>query len=191
MKNREYKNYDLYIKHQKTKTLLPQVQKIKPEKYKKRVKKFKQRFSFLSRFTPADSNVLCLGARRGEEIEALMSLGYKAQGIDLVAFPPHVIAGDFHNLPFDSDSFDLVYSNAVDHVFDLEKFAKEALRVVKRRGFLLFHLALDIWSEEMSLGMDSSLEMLKCFKDIKVVKDEKIKAFGGGLNHILFIKKLR
>jgi len=118
-------------------------------------------------------------------------MGYKAVGIDLVAFPPHVIQGDFHDLPFKDNHFSFVYSNAVDHVFDLKPFSAEIDRVVKKGGYVFFHLSLKMWSEEMSLGLKSSTEVSEYFTNFSVVSKKKIKPWGGGLNCILLMKKMR
>jgi len=190
MKNREYLTYNDYVEHQKKKTLLPSVQKIKAEKFKKRVLRFQKLFKVFEKRVDAGAKALCLGARRGEEVIALNNMGYQATGVDLVAFPPYVIKGDFHNLPFENKTFRIVYSNAVDHIFDLKKFADESFRVTKRKGYILFHLTLNIWSDEMSLGLQSSSEVIQHFKGVEVIIDKKIKTFAGGLNHILCMKRV-
>jgi len=195
MKNREYESYDDYVTHQKKKTLsvfarTGTTKKIK-DRTKRKIKRFVHKFQFLLKKIPKGSTALCLGARRGEEVVALKRLGYDATGIDLVAFPPHVIKGDFHNLPFDSKSFSFAYSNAIDHVYDLAPFAAEVDRVVKKGGYVMFHLSLKIWSNEMSLGLNSSREVSKYFQNFSVVNKVKTKPWAGGLNCMLFMKKIR
>jgi len=195
MKNREYNSYDAYVEHQKKKTLSIFERTGKTQKsidrVNKKIKKFVNKFQFLSDILDKNSKVLCLGARRGEEVIALKKLGYDATGIDLVAFPPHVIQGDFHNLPFKDKHFSLLYSNAVDHVFDLQPFSDEINRVIKKNGYVFFHLSLKMWSEEMSLGLKSSTEVSKYFKNFTVVSKSRIKSWGGGLNCTLLMKKIR
>lgn len=82
--------------------------------------------------------VLCLGARLGGEVRAFISLGALAVGVDINPGPrnPHVLYGDFHALVFGDGSFDFVFTNAFDHVYDVEKFASEAARVLKPSGIL-------------------------------------------------------
>jgi len=89
-----------------------------------------------------NSYILCLGARTGAEVKAFRKLGFFSIGIDL-AFPknsPYVVYGDFHNLDFPENSFDLIYSNTLDHVYNHEKFIKEVLRVLKKNGKMLFDI---------------------------------------------------
>ena len=83
--------------------------------------------------------MLCLGARLGTEVRALHSLGHFAVGIDLNPGPknPYVLPGDFHDLVFADGSVDCIYTNALDHVFELEKVIAEATRVLAPGGIFL------------------------------------------------------
>jgi len=55
---------------------------------------------------------------------------------------PFVIKGDWHNLYFKDESYDLVYSNALDHVLYFDKFLSEIERVLKPNGIVFFQLPL-------------------------------------------------
>ncbi|MCG8543638.1 MAG: tetratricopeptide repeat protein [Alphaproteobacteria bacterium] len=84
-------------------------------------------------------NVLCLGARLGSECRAFIALGAFAIGIDLNPGRgnPHVVVGDFHDPQFADESVDLVYTNCLDHSFDLEKVMAGVDRVLKPGGGLI------------------------------------------------------
>jgi SAM-dependent methyltransferase len=92
--------------------------------------------------------VLCLGARLGTEVRALHELGYFAVGIDLNPGPnnPYVLPGDFHRIVFADDSIDAVYTNALDHVFSLDRVVGEIRRVLRPGG--VFLADLELGSEE-------------------------------------------
>jgi ubiquinone/menaquinone biosynthesis C-methylase UbiE len=98
---------------------------------------------FRRRFEPVPlaphSSVLCLAARLGSEVEAFISLGHFAIGIDLNPGPdnPFVVSGDFHALQFADHSVDCVYTNSLDHAFDIEKITREVRRVLKPGGMFL------------------------------------------------------
>ena len=83
--------------------------------------------------------VLCLGARLGTEVRALHGLGHFAVGIDLNPGPGNalVLHGDFHQLVFPDGSVDAVYTNALDHVFDLDRVVGEVARVLAPGGAFL------------------------------------------------------
>ena len=83
-----------------------------------------------------DRTVLCLGARIGTEVKAFRDLDAIATGIDLNPGPnnPHVVFGDFHQLGNPPNSLDAVYTNSLDHAFDLQRIAKEIRRVLKPDG---------------------------------------------------------
>jgi len=193
MRVRKYESYDEYIAHQKIKTLKPKVKNISENRFQYNVGRFTQLFKRLPKYLKKGSKALCLGARRGEEIVALKSYGYNAIGVDLVAFPPNVIEADFHNLPFKDGSFDFVFSNAIDHILDIEKFVMEITRVVKRKGYVLLHLAVGKWSDEMSFGINSHKEVFKYFKEkFKVCKKFSHKCYShGGLNYSILMKKTK
>lgn len=60
-----------------------------------------------------------------------------AIGIDLVPHPPLVIKGDMHNLKFEDNEFDLIYTNVVDHIYYIEKCFSEKRRVLREGGILV------------------------------------------------------
>lgn len=91
-------------------------------------------------------SILCLGARLGGEVRAFKRLGALAVGIDIEPGEknPHVLHGDFHEVAFPDGSFDHVFTNAIDHAFELERLLDEVVRVLKPGG--LFHLELS-WAQ--------------------------------------------
>jgi SAM-dependent methyltransferase len=87
-------------------------------------------------FVVPGATVLCLGARLGAEVAAFIDCGAFAVGVDLNPGPanPYVVAGDFHALQFADRSTDVVYSNSIDHAFDLTRLLAEVRRVLKPDG---------------------------------------------------------
>ena len=83
--------------------------------------------------------VLCLGARSGAEVQAFLDLGCFAVGIDLNPGEDNwlVQVGDFHDILYEADSADVIFTNSLDHVFDIFKVIEEIRRVLKPGGFLI------------------------------------------------------
>jgi len=143
---REYSSYDEYLVHQRQKLdeiLLSGAgfPNARVSDYRSR---FYRRFRHLVQRVPADAIIVCLGARQGTEVEVLRELGFRnAYGIDLNPGPenPLVRAGDFQRLDMPDRSVDLVYSNSLDHAFDLDTFFAQHRRVLKPDGFALYDLA--------------------------------------------------
>lgn len=85
-------------------------------------------------------NVLCIGARAGGEVRAFRRLGAFAVGIDL--FPIEfqhgalVLRGTALDLQFATGCIDRVFTNILDHIPDLPRFATEVARVLKPDGGL-------------------------------------------------------
>lgn len=130
---RDYASYDEYVKHQSSKLagIIDRLRETDAVEFEE----FRERFAGCDALSHAGS-ILCLGARLGTEVRALHSLGHFAVGIDLAPGPdnPRVLHGDFHALVFPDGSVDAVYSNALDHAFDLDRMVREISRVLRPGG---------------------------------------------------------
>jgi SAM-dependent methyltransferase len=133
---RRYASYEEYLAHQSSKLggIIDRLRETNAQEFEE----FRERFSGCAALTGAAS-VLCLGARLGMEVRALHSLGHFAVGIDLEPGPgnPYVLHGDFHALVFPDRSVDVVYSNALDHVYALDRMVGEVQRVLRPGGAFL------------------------------------------------------
>ncbi len=145
VKRREYQNYNEYVTHQKQK--FEEILQLNGGFSNRTIvtwrQRFYRRFRHLSDLLPADATIVCLGARQGTEVEVLRDIGFKnAYGLDLNPGPdnPFVRAGDFMNLKEDTDTVDCIYTNSLDHAFDLDKFIAEQVRVLKPDGYALYDL---------------------------------------------------
>ncbi|MBM3458075.1 MAG: class I SAM-dependent methyltransferase, partial [Armatimonadetes bacterium] len=85
------------------------------------------------------SSVLCLAARIGTEVKAFLDLGCFAVGIDLNpgAENRYVVTGDFHALQFPDQCVDAVFTNSLDHAFDLPRLLGEIRRVLRPEGLVV------------------------------------------------------
>jgi len=85
--------------------------------------------------------ILCLGARTGCEVRAARKAGFKGSiGIDLYPAPnqDEVIYGDWHSIPFQNEAFENVYTNSLDHCYDLDVMIQEVRRVLVPNGRFFF-----------------------------------------------------
>jgi SAM-dependent methyltransferase len=145
LRKRDYASYDEYVTHQKLK--LEEMVKMKGgfsnfDIFDFRIK-FYVRFRHLPLLLPRDARILCCGARQGTEVEVLRDLGFpNARGIDLNpgAGNPYVEPGDMMKLESADGSLDLLYTNCVDHAFDLDAMIAEHKRVLKPGGYLLYDI---------------------------------------------------
>lgn len=135
---RDYVSYDEYVSHQQQKLQSLYHYKFH-EGVDERLGNFRDRIRHAARHLSGDA-VLCLGARFGEEVTVFRDLGFtNSIGIDIAPAADESLVryGDFHNTNFPDDSFDAAYTNAVDHVFQLDRFAEEAHRVIRPGGHLI------------------------------------------------------
>jgi SAM-dependent methyltransferase len=133
-----YDSYAEYVEHQKAK-----LQGIKhlDKKRERLIAGLRERFKDIPQIRRG-ANALCLGARAGAEVEAFIEFGVFAIGIDLNPGPANrfVVNGDFHHLQYANESVDVIYTNSLDHAFDVEKILGEARRVLKDSGIFISDL---------------------------------------------------
>ena len=132
--SRRYDSYEAYLEHQKA--------KLETHDFGNYDIEF--RTALRERLAALDivwqgRTVLCLGARIGTEVKAFLDLGCFAIGIDLNPGKEnrYVVHGDFHDLQYAPKSIDVVYTNSLDHVFDIDRIAKEILKVLKPDGLFI------------------------------------------------------
>jgi len=131
---RRYHSYDAYLEHQKAKLETHEFGHY-DEDFRRTLR---ERLNSLE-LEWQGRNVLCLGARIGSEVKAFLDVGAFAVGIDLNPGKEnrYVVQGDFHDLQYAPNSIDVVYTNSLDHAFDIERMAKEVLKVLKPDGLFL------------------------------------------------------
>jgi SAM-dependent methyltransferase len=136
---RRYDSYDEYVSHQASK-LDKVIDRLKRNELAE-LNEFRERFQLCSALADARS-ILCLGARLGVEVKALHSLGYFAVGIDLNPGPnnAYVLPGDFHKVVFPDSSVDAIYTNTMDHVFDLQRMIGEVKRLLRPNSLFLVEI---------------------------------------------------
>ena len=136
---RQYANYGEYVEHQGAKLddIIHRLRETEQEDYAD----FKERFEQCQSLQQARS-VLCLGARLGTEVSAMHALGHFAIGIDLNPGQDnaYVLPGDFHAIVFPDGSVDAIYTNVMDHVFDLDKIMAEVNRLLAPDGLFVADL---------------------------------------------------
>ncbi|MGH9365912.1 MAG: class I SAM-dependent methyltransferase [Thermoanaerobaculia bacterium] len=90
------------------------------------------------------TSVLCLAARIGTEVKSFLDLGCFAVGMDLNdrARNPWVLYGDFHDIQFADQSIDLVYTNSLDHVYDVGRVIREVKRILKPGGIFVMEASV-------------------------------------------------
>ncbi|KAM7464703.1 hypothetical protein LguiA_032824 [Lonicera macranthoides] len=190
-----YTSYEEYIQLQLNKTLNFNLRRLwLTRDWDRKIKVFSSFFADLKnkRLLSNSSRALCIGARMGQEVEALKRVGVSDSiGIDLVPYPPLVLHGDFHRQPFDDESFDFEFSNVFDHALYPNKFVREIERTLKPGGVCVLHVALSRRSDKFSANDLYSVEPLKrLFQRSELVHVRPVDGFGLD-TEIVFRKKVK
>ncbi|RDX63552.1 hypothetical protein CR513_58012, partial [Mucuna pruriens] len=178
-----YSSYDAYIQRQLNKTLNPRLRKIWTTRdWNRKIPVFARFFEELKdkKLLENASKALCIGARVGQEVEALRRIGVvDSVGMDLVPYPPLVVKGDFHNQPFRNDTFDFEFSNVFDHALYPQRFVAEIERTLKPQGVCVLHVALLRRADKYSANDLYSVQpLVELFQRSALVHVRKVDGFG-------------
>lgn len=165
IRTRFHGTYAEYLAKQAYKTANADFRSEIEAKRSERVLWFRDRFAALRE--RRGGKALCLGARYGEEVEALRGLGWRATGVDLVAYPPWVEQGDMNNPP--AEKYDLVYTNAFDHCWNPGQFIANSLYALNRGGSLVLHIASGPPGEYETVEWDSVEDVANLIRAAGVV----------------------
>ena len=112
-----------------------------------------------------DCEIICVGARYGIEIEAFKQLGFvNVKAIDIYPRSNEIIKADMHNLPFDDNSFDIVYTHhSLDHSLFPLKAVKEMFRVSRKCAFWIHTVPFNDYGIEEAIDFDTPEEITDFF----------------------------
>lgn len=186
-----HSTYDDYIKKQIEKTADPKkIQKWKGIEWETKVNGFRNLFKRNQEFLNNKKKALCLGSRTGQEVFVLRELGLEAIGIDLVEFLPFTIKGDIHNLIFEDKTFDLIFTNILDHSLHLEKFIHEMERVAISGGIIILNYQENIIGDDYSENIIyNSRPIIEMFKNSRLLRNRNIKNTFDQMNKELIFEK--
>lgn len=128
---RSYVSYDEYVEHQRSKLGV-----LNLVKYDEQFRAALGERLSASNVTWRGKTALCLAARVGSEVKAFIDVGCFAIGIDLNPGKNnhYVVHGDFHALQYAPESVDFVFTNSLDHAFDIKRIGAEVKKVLKPGG---------------------------------------------------------
>ena len=142
LETRSYSEYETYLRHQALKLDAHRVRSIRRHDARFHAALSERLANFPDSL--AGRRVLCLAARQGTEVRAFIGQGAFAVGIDLNPGRDnrYVMVGDFHDLQFADGSVDVVFTNSLDHAFDIDRILAEAHRVLSSTGTLICEAGL-------------------------------------------------
>ncbi|KAE8696495.1 CASP-like protein [Hibiscus syriacus] len=139
------------------------------------------------------SKSLCVETPLGQEVFALKDIGVEDSiGISKKAAKPLVIKGEGHQIPFNDDSFDFIFTGGgrLDVSARLSDFESEITRTLKPEGFAVVHIkANDTYSMNSLLDLFSSFKLVKMLdmkgfdSSMPFVREIVLRKEAGVLNH--------
>jgi 2-polyprenyl-3-methyl-5-hydroxy-6-metoxy-1,4-benzoquinol methylase len=111
-------------------------------------------FKFITSFFPNSlkKSVLEIGAGTGWQAKLLSESGFEVSAIDLPSSNYsnnrvwNIINYDGVNIPFNNESFDIVFSsNVMEHVLHINKIQNEIYRVLKNDGIVIHVMPTPTW----------------------------------------------
>ncbi len=186
-----HKNYKEYIQKQIEKTNDPEkIARWQGSEWSIKVDGFKHVFKRNDEYIKNKKKALCLGSRTGQEVHVLRTLGMEAIGIDLVEFQPYTIKGDIHDLTFEDEIFDLIFTNILDHSLYLKKFISEMERVTAKEGIIILNIQEKIFGDDYSENIiNDQQSIIEMFKNCSLLMDREIKNTFDQMNREIIMKK--
>lgn len=133
---RPYESYKNYIEHQQSKL-----------KTLKSIDDFEFEKVLLERLREENiiydkAIVICLGARTGGEVRVFKKMNYYSIGIDLNPGDNNcdVFPADFNYLPFYNNIADVVFTNALDHAYNINTLLDEMERILGQIGIIIIEI---------------------------------------------------
>lgn len=138
---RVYPDYETYLAHQRTK-----FDAARGRFLRRHDERFHHALCERLATIPLDfagASVLCIAARQGTEVRAFIDRGAFAVGIDLNPGREnrYVVVGDFHGLQYADRSVRVVYTNSLDHAYEIDRVLDEIHRVLTADGVLIAELS--------------------------------------------------
>ncbi|NQU59959.1 MAG: class I SAM-dependent methyltransferase [Rhodospirillales bacterium] len=113
----------------------------------------------------ASLQVLSVGPRSEAEILALIAAGFMPEnihGLDLISYSEFVDLGDMHAMPYEDNTFDIVFLGwVISYSNDVGRVAKEAMRVAKPGAHIAIGVernprSIDELADESGYRLDST-----------------------------------
>ena len=137
-----------------------------------------------------DARILVIGPRNEEDIMNLIGNGFKADniiGLDLISYSPFIEVGDMHNTRFADSYFDVIICGwTLSYSNEPQKFAHEALRIIKNNGIIAIGIEYSVLTNEQSVNFHGGYHLSPDnFERINSL-DQILNLFAGHVKHLYF-----
>ena len=140
----------------------------------------------------ASLEVLSIGPRTEAEIFALIAAGFnpkRIRGMDIISYSPFIDLGDMHDMPYEDDSFDVIFLGWVlAYSTDNKLAVSEVLRVARPNAFIAVGCEYNPkTNEEIAEQLEGSVES-PTGDDVTRFEttDQILELFDGSVDTILY-----
>ena len=168
-------DYDTYIEWQKDRAISKWGININTNM--RRIKEFSEIWDLVKDNFNNDIKVICLGIKNGFDYLEFKKLFTNVYGVDICNEVKQVgdncYCCDFNFLPKEwGGKFDLVYSNSIDHAFNIKQTIKEWRRITKKGGYLMIMFSkVDFSSTDIYSFEINDVKKLFINDDVKIIKE--------------------
>ena len=137
-----------------------------------------------------DARILVIGPRNEEDILNLIGNGFKASniiGLDLISYSPFIEVGDMHRTRFSDSYFDVITCGwTLSYSNEPQKFADEALRIVKNNGIIAIGVEYSLLTDEQSINLHGGYDLRPNNFERINSSDQILNLFSGHIKHVYF-----
>ena len=137
-----------------------------------------------------DARILVIGPRNEDDILNLIGNGFKSKniiGLDLISYSPFIEVGDMHNTRFIDSYFDVVICGwTLSYSNEPQKFADEALRIVKNNGIIAIGVEYSLLTDEQSINLHGGYDLRPNNFERINSSDQILNLFSGHIKHVYF-----
>lgn len=137
-----------------------------------------------------NSRILVIGPRNEDDILSLIGNGFNSDnitGLDLISYSPYIEVGDMHDTKFKDSTFDVIICGwTLSYSNQPEKFALEALRIIKDNGVIGIGVEYSTLTKPQSIKIHGGYHLHTENFDRINSTGQILNLFNGHVHHVFF-----
>jgi len=139
---------------------------------------------------PKNAKILVIGPRNEDDILNLVGNGFSSKniiGLDLISYSPLIEVGDMHQTRFQDSYFDVIICGwTLSYSNKPEKFAQEAVRILKNKGVIGIGVEYSTLTDEQSMAVHGGYHLKPEGLERINSTQQILNLFGGNVDTVFF-----